>query len=121
MTKYLLLYRSPVSARDQMAGATPEQAQAGMDAWMAWAGTAGSAITDLGSPLALADTVGAASSDDTIGGYSIMEAGSVDDAARTPRRTPAPPARRRLDRRPRGAAHARHVAGYRECGRSRPR
>ena len=79
MTTYLLLYRSPVSARQQMAGATPEQAQSGMDAWMAWAGAAGSAITDLGSPLALADTVGAASSDDTIGGYSIMEAGSVEE------------------------------------------
>ena len=78
MTTYLLLYRSPVSARQQMAAATPEQAQAGMDAWMAWAGMAGSAITDLGSPLALADTLGATSSDDTIGGYSIMEAGSVE-------------------------------------------
>jgi hypothetical protein len=79
MTTYLLLYRSPVSARHQMAAATPEQAQAGMEAWMAWAGTAGSAITDLGSPLALADTVGATSADDTIGGYSIMETGSVKE------------------------------------------
>ena len=79
MAKYLLLYRSPVSARDQMSNATPEQAQAGMDAWIAWAGTAGSAITDLGSPVALADSVGAGSTgDDSIGGYSIMEADSVD-------------------------------------------
>ena len=41
MTKYLLLYRSPVSAADQMSGATPEQAQAGMDAWTVWGGKAG--------------------------------------------------------------------------------
>ena len=79
MTKYLLLYRSPVSAQDQMANASPQQAQAGMDAWMAWAGTAGSAIVDLGSPVALADAVGAGSpGGDSIGGYSIMEADSVE-------------------------------------------
>ena len=120
MTTYLLLYRSPVSARQQMADATPEQAQAGMDAWMAWAGTAGSAITDLGSPLALADTVGATSSDDTIGGYSIMEAGSVEELRGLLEATPAPPARRHLDRRPRGAAHARHVAGAHALTRDRP-
>lgn len=78
MAKYLLLYQSPVSAHDQMANASPEQAQAGMDAWMAWAGAAGSAVADLGSPVALTDTVGAASADDTVGGYSIMEADSVE-------------------------------------------
>jgi hypothetical protein len=79
MSKYLLLYRSPVSAQDQMANASPEQAQAGMDAWMAWAGTAGPAITDLGSPVALVDTVGGSEPGDSfIGGYSIMEADSVE-------------------------------------------
>jgi hypothetical protein len=82
MTKYLLLYRAPVSASDQMAGATPEQAQAGMDAWMGWAGRVGSALTDMGAPCQYADTVGAtyASSDGFIGGYSIVEADSVDAA-----------------------------------------
>jgi hypothetical protein len=32
MTKYLLLYRAPVSAAEQMANTDPEAAQAGMDA-----------------------------------------------------------------------------------------
>ena len=75
MTKYLLLYRAPVSAAEQMANTTPEAAQAGMDAWMAWSQRAGSAIVDLGSPLqaASADVDG-----DPIGGYSIMEADSVE-------------------------------------------
>jgi hypothetical protein len=36
MTKYLLLYRAPVSAAEEMANTDPEAAQAGMDAWMAW-------------------------------------------------------------------------------------
>ncbi len=43
MTKYLLLYRAPVSAAEQMASSTPEAAQAGMEAWMAWGERAGSA------------------------------------------------------------------------------
>jgi hypothetical protein len=80
MTKYLLLYRSAVSAQDQMASATPEQAQAGMDAWMAWAGKAGDAITDMGSPTQAVTTVGAGSAGSGFaGGYSMMEAGSVDE------------------------------------------
>ena len=80
MTKYLLLYRAPVSAQDQMANATPEQAQAGMDAWMSWAGRAGSALTDMGSPCSYAATVGATypASEGAIGGYSVVEADSLD-------------------------------------------
>jgi hypothetical protein len=79
MTKYLLLYRAPVSATDQMADAAPDQAQAGMDAWMAWAGKAGSAIVDMGSPVALATSVGAdRATGDFVGGYSILEAESRD-------------------------------------------
>ena len=80
MSQYLLLYRSAVSASDQMADASPEQAQAGMDAWMSWAGNAGSAITDMGSPTQSVATVGASATDGGfIGGYSLMEAGSLDD------------------------------------------
>jgi hypothetical protein len=82
MTKYLLLYRAPVSAADQMANADPEQAQAGMDAWMQWAGRVGPALTDMGSPCGYAATVGASfpASEGQIGGYSIIEADSVDAA-----------------------------------------
>ena len=51
MTKYLLLYRAPVSAAEQMASSTPEAAEAGMEAWMAWGERAGSAVVDMGSPV----------------------------------------------------------------------
>ena len=79
MTKYLLLYRSPVSAADQMSGATPEQAQAGMDAWTVWGGKAGAAITDMGSPTQTVATVGdGPAASGFIGGYSLMEAGSTE-------------------------------------------
>jgi len=35
MTKCLVLYRAKTTAAEQMALGNPEQAQAGMDAWMA--------------------------------------------------------------------------------------
>ena len=76
MTKYLVLYRSSMTADEQMAQSTPEQAQAGMDAWMAWAGEAGDAIVDLGTPLAVVDPGG--DSGDPIGGYSILQANSQE-------------------------------------------
>ena len=37
MTTFLVLYNSPVPAAEMMAQVTPQQAQAGMDAWNAWA------------------------------------------------------------------------------------
>jgi hypothetical protein len=78
MTKFMVLYRSSTSARDQMANATPEQMKAGMEAWMQWAGKAGDAVADLGAPLAPAGQLGPGSSDaGEISGYSIMQADSA--------------------------------------------
>ena len=79
MTKYLVLYRSSMTASDQMSQSTPEQAQAGMDAWMAWAGEAGDAIVDLGTPTTVVDPGGDAG--DPIGGYSILQSDSPDALA----------------------------------------
>ena len=82
MTKFMVLYLSTVSARDQMAGATPEQAKAGMDAWMAWAGKAGDAIVDLGAPLAPGTRLGVGSAPaggEQVTGYSILQAESADE------------------------------------------
>jgi hypothetical protein len=67
VTKFLVLYRAPTSAQEQMANATAEEMQAGMQEWMNWAGKAGPAIVDLGSPLA-------GSGDVT--GFSILDAES---------------------------------------------
>lgn len=89
MSKYLLLYRSAISAEDQMANASPDEAQAGMDAWMEWSNRAGSAIVDFGSPTSAVGAVGAAgsaggsessagSAGGFVGGYSIMQADSTD-------------------------------------------
>jgi hypothetical protein len=82
MKKYLVLYQSTVSASDQMKRATPEQAKAGMDAWMAWAGRTGSALVDMGSPLSGAAKLNAGAeagpANPQVGGYSILQAESKD-------------------------------------------
>ena len=80
MAKFLVLYRSKVSAAEQMEGASPEDAQAGMEAWMQWAGKVGDAMVDLGSPLQSVAVVGGSSEGPHIGGFSILEADSADDA-----------------------------------------
>lgn len=82
MSRFLVLYRSPVTAAEQM-DVTPEQAKAGMDLWMGWAQQAGNALIDFGMPLGEGKNVtvnGASDSTADIRGYSILEAESVDDA-----------------------------------------
>jgi len=78
----MVLYRSSVSAQDQMASASPEQAQAGMDLWMRWAEKVGPAVVDLGSPLGgsrLVPSGAEAQTGTPIGGFSILEADSAGD------------------------------------------
>ena len=80
MTKYLVLYQSSGSAAAQMATATPEQMQAGMQAWMSWAKKAGSALVDLGQPLRYVATTTASGATATgelpVAGFSILQAES---------------------------------------------
>src|SRR5690242_7528220 len=83
MPKFLILYNSSVPASEMMASVTPEQAQAGMDTWMAWAAKWSGAIVDMGSPVGTGRRVaqGAVSTTPVpVTGYSIVEAESVDAA-----------------------------------------
>jgi hypothetical protein len=69
-----------------MASSTPEQAEASMQEWMAWNARAGSAVVDLGSPLTHATTVPSGTSPRGglhVGGYSVMQADSVDSLRAT--------------------------------------
>src|SRR3954464_13633668 len=82
MKKFLVLYQSTVPAAEQMKNVTPEQAKAGMDAWMSWAGRAGTAIVEMGSPVAGVASVSApgsvGASRSQVGGYSILQAESKE-------------------------------------------
>ena len=76
MARFLVLYRAPISVRAQMESSTPEQRQAGMELWQAWAAKAGSAIVDLGSPLGDGEPVGNGEAYNDIAGFSILDADS---------------------------------------------
>ena len=84
MKKFLVLYRAPASAFEQMKKATPEQQKAGMDAWMGWSKKAGPSLVDMGAPLGKSVKVTPGGSSDTtndFGGYSIMQAESKEALA----------------------------------------
>lgn len=74
MNKYLLLYRSQQTAGEQM-GASPEEQEAGMQAWFAWFGAVGDALVDGGSPTQPV-TKGDPGPAGWVGGYSIVQADS---------------------------------------------
>jgi hypothetical protein len=80
MSKFLILYRAPESAQAQLANATPEQIQAGAEAWQAWATKIHYALADLGAPVAHTAHVGpGAAASDGVCGFSVIEAGSADE------------------------------------------
>jgi YCII-related domain len=63
---------------------TPEAQAQAMQAWGAWFGTLGAAVTDMGNPFSNSATVGPNGTADggasQVGGYSIVEAGSLSEA-----------------------------------------
>jgi hypothetical protein len=64
---------------------TPEAQEQAMQQWGAWFGTLGDAVADVGNPFGASKTVksggSVAGATSALGGYSIIEAGSLDDAA----------------------------------------
>jgi len=80
MSKFMILYRSGTSARDQLANATPQEMEAGLEAWRIWATKVGYALTDFGAPLAHTTHVGPGGrSADGVAGFSVVEAGSAEE------------------------------------------
>src|SRR5258708_35262291 len=82
MPKYLVLFNSTVSARQQMQSSTPEQMKAGMDDWMAWKDKVSQTITfEWGLPLqavAQVTTDGLMDGSNPASGYSILEGDSKE-------------------------------------------
>ena len=77
MPRFVIGYYAPVSAREQMKDATPEDMKKGMEPWMAWAERCGSGLLDIGSPLGGGLTVteeGSSPSDKNVVGCSILQA-----------------------------------------------
>jgi hypothetical protein len=85
MKKYFVLYMAPVAEMQKMmAGSTPEQQKEGMDAWMQWMEAHKEHFVEMGSPLGKTMRVkdGAVeSAANDVGGYSIVQANSHEEAA----------------------------------------
>jgi hypothetical protein len=80
MKKFLVLYRSSASNKEQLASVTPEQSKAMMDAWMKWAHKAGSALVEMGAPVGDATLLKGSANPNHIGGYSFVQAESIEAA-----------------------------------------
>lgn len=83
MPKFVFVYHAPMTPADATPP-TPEQMDAVMGAWNAWAGKVGDGMVDFGTPLAGGVRVAAdgatAPSDRDVVGYTIIEAGDMEGA-----------------------------------------
>lgn len=85
MKKFLVLYMASPEAFQRMMAATPEQQRMGMEAWMAWMTTNKNRIVDAGAPVGKAmrvDSGGESGAKNSLGGYSIVQADSLAEAAK---------------------------------------
>lgn len=85
MEQYFALYMAPVAEMEKMmASSSPEDMQSGMDEWSAWMEAHQDAIADMGAPLGKTKRVTAEGISDVkneVGGYSIVQASSHEEAA----------------------------------------
>ena len=82
MGKYVFIYHAPMTPADA-SPPDPEQMDAVMGEWNAWAGRVGEGLVDFGTPLAGGVRVtkdGTAPSTREVAGYSIIEADDMDAA-----------------------------------------
>jgi hypothetical protein len=86
MKKFMVLYMaSGADFENMMKNTTPEQQKKGMEAWMAWMGAHKASIVEGGAPLGRTkrvDANGASDARNGVGGYSIVQASSHDEAAK---------------------------------------
>ncbi len=81
--KFLVIYHAPASAVEQVAGASAEDMQKGMEPWMAWAQRCGDSLVDMGSPLVGGQKIaesGSSPSDRDVAGYSVLQAEDMNAA-----------------------------------------
>ena len=87
MTKYVLAYHSGGGGMPE----TAEEQEELMKVWGAWFGTIGENLVDGGNPFGPATTVaadGSTSDGGTLGGYSIINAASLEEAVNTAKGCP---------------------------------
>ena len=85
MKKFIVTYLAPMDANWKTQESTPEEMEAGMKAWMAWAEKCGNKLVDMGSPLgngiSLRPGGSSLASESLIIGYSVLQADSMEEAS----------------------------------------
>jgi len=85
MKKFLALYRMDAAEMQKMmANSTPEQRKKGMAEWDSWMKKKSANFADRGGPAGKTKKVASSGVSDTrndIGGYSVVQANSYDEAA----------------------------------------
>jgi len=85
MKKFMVIYHISKEATEKMKDKTPEEMKKGMEPWMAWMAKCGDALVDMGAPLGKVQNVtssGSEHSSDDVGGFSVLQAESMDDAVK---------------------------------------
>ncbi len=85
MKKFLALYMAPVTVMDEWNKMTKEDQKKGMDEWMEWAKAHKSDLVELGNPVGKNKRVtkeGVSDRRNEVGGYSIVQADSHEEAAK---------------------------------------
>lgn len=80
MKKFILLYNGPATPPEKM---TKEMGEKIMEGWKNWTGRVGSAIVDIGAPMANGQAVvddGSHGTATMLNGYSIIQADDMDGA-----------------------------------------
>jgi len=83
MGRYIVAYHAPLSARQRLAQATPEQAMAGVQQWIDWSQKLGKSLLDPGKPFGQAIRItpeGTGPAQSSLVGMSVIEAADMDAA-----------------------------------------
>jgi hypothetical protein len=86
MKKFMVLYMAPSAEFEKaMRDFTPDQQKQAMNDWMKWMNANQASIADGGAPLGKTkrvDSKGVSATKNEIGGYTIVQANSHDEAAK---------------------------------------
>ena len=83
MRRYIVTYHAPIGFGAYAERRSPEEMQAGMQAWMAWFQSCGEGLVDGGGPLGAGLRVtadGSAPSERNLVAYSVLQAESAEAA-----------------------------------------
>ena len=81
MTQFLFSYRVPKTPLREVLGELPEEQRASrIAAWNGWFDSMGASVLERGQPVGAAHEVGTCDGDTRVGGYSLVQSESLEQA-----------------------------------------